>query len=99
MMSADWRDFVRPHEERIKALSGQKFGENYTSKCCSSHFPLMVLTDALICPLIRLARPSGITIPAVIAITIYRSKSGRKVPALRKQMLGSSRAKCDVPWQ
>lgn len=28
-MSAEWRDFVRPHEERITALSGQKFSEAY----------------------------------------------------------------------
>lgn len=26
-MSAEWRDFVRPHEERITALSGQAFFE------------------------------------------------------------------------
>jgi putative protein-disulfide isomerase len=43
MMSADWRDFVRPHEERIKALSGQKFGENYTSK---TQFDYRVLLDS-----------------------------------------------------
>ncbi len=29
MMSAEWRDFIRPHEERITALSGQKFSEAY----------------------------------------------------------------------
>lgn len=29
LMSPEWRDFVRPHEERITALSGQKFGEAY----------------------------------------------------------------------
>lgn len=28
-MAADWRDFVRPHEQRITALSGQTFGEPY----------------------------------------------------------------------
>ncbi|EHP38997.1 protein-disulfide isomerase [Cupriavidus basilensis OR16] len=28
-MSAEWRDFVRPHEERITALSGQPFSETY----------------------------------------------------------------------
>lgn len=28
-MSAEWRDFVRPHEERITALSGQTFGKAY----------------------------------------------------------------------
>jgi putative protein-disulfide isomerase len=43
MMSADWRDFVRPHEERIKALSGQQFGENYTSK---TQFDYGVLLDS-----------------------------------------------------
>ena len=31
MMSPEWRDFVRPHEERIHALSGQEFGEAYTA--------------------------------------------------------------------
>lgn len=30
MMSPEWRDFVRPHEVRIHALSGQAFGVNYT---------------------------------------------------------------------
>ncbi|WP_316156729.1 hypothetical protein [Cupriavidus sp. BIC8F] len=29
MMSAEWRDFIRPHEERITALRGQKFSEAY----------------------------------------------------------------------
>ncbi|MCY0852564.1 DsbA family protein [Cupriavidus sp. D39] len=29
LMSPEWRDFVRPHEERITALSGQKFGDAY----------------------------------------------------------------------
>jgi len=29
MMSAEWREFVRPHETRITALSGQRFGEAY----------------------------------------------------------------------
>lgn len=29
MMSADWRHFVRPHETRITALSGQEFGDAY----------------------------------------------------------------------
>ncbi|MCY0852579.1 DsbA family protein [Cupriavidus sp. D39] len=29
MMSPKWRDFVRPHEERITALSGQVFSETY----------------------------------------------------------------------
>jgi putative protein-disulfide isomerase len=43
MMSADWRDFVRPHEARIKALSGQKFGENYTGK---TQFDYSVLLDS-----------------------------------------------------
>lgn len=28
-MAADWRDFVRPHEHRIHALSGQPFGAPY----------------------------------------------------------------------
>ncbi|MDO7901515.1 DsbA family protein [Pseudomonas sp. K1(2024)] len=28
-MSAQWRDFVRPHEQRITALSGQTFGAPY----------------------------------------------------------------------
>lgn len=28
-MSAEWREFVRPHETRITALSGQKFGDAY----------------------------------------------------------------------
>ncbi|WP_458761632.1 DsbA family protein [Cupriavidus basilensis] len=28
-MSTEWRDFVRPHEERITALSGQRFGKAY----------------------------------------------------------------------
>jgi len=28
-MSAEWRDFVRPHEDRITALSSQKFGKAY----------------------------------------------------------------------
>ncbi|MHA6832001.1 DsbA family protein [Ralstonia pseudosolanacearum] len=28
-MSAEWRDFVRPHEQRIHALSGQSFGPAY----------------------------------------------------------------------
>lgn len=28
-MSAEWRDFVRPHETRITALSGQVFGDAY----------------------------------------------------------------------
>ncbi|MDF3834687.1 DsbA family protein [Cupriavidus basilensis] len=28
-MSTEWRDFVRPHEERITALSGQPFSETY----------------------------------------------------------------------
>jgi Predicted protein-disulfide isomerase len=31
MMSPEWRDFVRPHETRIHALSGQEFGEAYTA--------------------------------------------------------------------
>lgn len=30
MMSPEWRDFVRPHEARIHALSGQPFGNGYT---------------------------------------------------------------------
>lgn len=29
MMSPEWRDFFRSHEERIYALSGQEFGEAY----------------------------------------------------------------------
>ncbi|MBB6584838.1 DsbA family protein [Ralstonia solanacearum] len=29
-MAPDWRDFVRPHEQRIHALSGQPFGAAYT---------------------------------------------------------------------
>lgn len=29
LMSAEWRDFVRPHETRITALSGQAFGDAY----------------------------------------------------------------------
>lgn len=28
-MSAEWRDFVRPHEERITAFSKQEFGDAY----------------------------------------------------------------------
>jgi putative protein-disulfide isomerase len=28
-MTAEWRDFVRPHEQRIAALSGQSFGTAY----------------------------------------------------------------------
>jgi putative protein-disulfide isomerase len=28
-MSAEWREFVRPHESRIAALSGQEFGAAY----------------------------------------------------------------------
>ena len=28
-VSASWRDFVRPHDERIAQLSGQTFGEGY----------------------------------------------------------------------
>lgn len=28
-MTAEWRDFVRPHEQRIAALSGQLFGAAY----------------------------------------------------------------------
>lgn len=28
-MSPQWRDFVRPHEQRITALSGQTFGSDY----------------------------------------------------------------------
>jgi putative protein-disulfide isomerase len=30
MMSPEWREFVRPHEHRISALSGQVFGQAYT---------------------------------------------------------------------
>ncbi|MCY0852591.1 DsbA family protein [Cupriavidus sp. D39] len=29
MMSAEWRDFVRPHESRIHAFSKQEFGDAY----------------------------------------------------------------------
>lgn len=29
-MASDWRDFVRPHEQRIHALTGQPFGAAYT---------------------------------------------------------------------
>lgn len=29
LMSAEWREFVRPHETRITALSGQAFGDAY----------------------------------------------------------------------
>lgn len=29
MMSPEWREFVRPHEERITALSGQQFSAAY----------------------------------------------------------------------
>lgn len=29
-MAPDWRDFVRPHERRIHALTGQPFGAAYT---------------------------------------------------------------------
>lgn len=29
LMSAEWREFVRPHEARITALSGQGFGSGY----------------------------------------------------------------------
>jgi putative protein-disulfide isomerase len=32
VMSAEWRKFVRPHEERIVTLSGQTFGTEYTGK-------------------------------------------------------------------
>ncbi|KAJ3472667.1 hypothetical protein NLI96_g13293 [Meripilus lineatus] len=42
-MSADWRAFVRPHEERITALSGQKFGEAYTGK---AQFDYDILLDS-----------------------------------------------------
>jgi len=31
MMSAEWRDFVRPHEERIHVYSKQKFGDAYVN--------------------------------------------------------------------
>jgi putative protein-disulfide isomerase len=43
LMSSDWREFVRPHEQRITALSGQKFGENYTDK---TQFDYSVLLDS-----------------------------------------------------
>jgi putative protein-disulfide isomerase len=31
MMSAEWRDFVRPHEERIHVYSKQEFGDAYVN--------------------------------------------------------------------
>ncbi|MGU7776159.1 DsbA family protein [Burkholderia sp. MR1-5-21] len=43
MMSADWREFVRPHEDRITALSGQKFGEAYTG---TAQFDYSMLLDS-----------------------------------------------------
>ncbi|WP_175856203.1 DsbA family protein [Burkholderia anthina] len=42
-MSADWRGFVRPHEARITALSGQKFGDAYTEK---AQFDYDILLDS-----------------------------------------------------
>ena len=42
-MSAEWRDFVRPHEERITALSGQPTARvqvppsAFTSSKCAGH--------------------------------------------------------------
>ncbi len=41
MMSPEWRDFVRPHETRIQALSGQEFGEAYTAGLQERHDVLL----------------------------------------------------------
>lgn len=43
LMSEDWRTFVRPHEERITALSGQTFGPAYSDK---AQFDYSILLDS-----------------------------------------------------
>ena len=42
-MSAKWRDFVRPHEERITALSGQQFSSAYQT---GTQFDYSVMLDS-----------------------------------------------------
>ncbi|ANB76488.1 protein-disulfide isomerase [Paraburkholderia phytofirmans OLGA172] len=43
MMSPEWREFVRPHEHRISAISGQVFGEAYSD---GAQFDYSILLDS-----------------------------------------------------
>lgn len=43
LMSEDWREFVIPHEQRITALSGQKFGSAYQEQ---AQFDYSIVLDS-----------------------------------------------------
>lgn len=78
MMSPEWRDFVRPHETRIHALSGQVFGDSYTQEL-QERTDVLLDSSRPIAAMLAAEEMSGDGIPMLKRLQIAYYVEGRVI--------------------